>query len=129
MTCSLCRAETMTSACVFVRTSSVFFFFLYSFFFASIMRCTMLRLASSTSQSNLDGALTLSKRSIKESCCWVPGADHSASLFYPPTPISPTYIQETGSDGPLSDAIRTYSEFRFISGHMRFATLRVEAFG
>lgn len=48
---------------------------------ALIMRSTMVRLLSSTSQSNLDGALTLSKRSIKESCCWVPGADHSSSFF------------------------------------------------
>lgn len=60
---------------------------------ALVIYSTMLRLSSSTSQSNLDGALTLSKHSIKRSCCWVPWADHSSSV---------PYIQETGSDSPGS---------------------------
>lgn len=33
-------------------------------------------LASSTSQSNLDGALMLSKRAIRKSCCYVPQTPH-----------------------------------------------------
>lgn len=41
-------------------------------------RCKITRLLSSTSRSNLDGALTLSKRCIKKPCCWVLWADNSS---------------------------------------------------